>query len=234
MKKIIFIFAVFFVQNNIISSDQELFLQGNSYFLDGKFEKARQSYEAMVSKDSAVLQNVGNCFFNEKNVVQALIYWKRAEKGARFNQLRQLFELEHKALEQMQCQPESFLMRHIKQVVLGVPYLVLQIILLILCLLFIGFFYRGTIQKKRMFILLLSMGSILLWMVMYKKWLSKKEAVVVEQKIAVYIGPETNFPQKTTLSLGNIVEIVEEQQKMVRVASSQGTGWVVRDMIEIV
>ncbi len=69
---------------------------------------------------------------------------------------------------------------------------------------------------------------------MYKKWLSKKEAVVVEQKIAVYIGPETNFPQKTTLSLGNIVEIVEEQQKMVRVASSQGTGWVVRDMIEIV
>lgn len=234
MKKIIFIFAVFFVQNDILSSDQELFLQGNSYFLDGKFEKARQSYEAMVSKDSAMLQNVGNCFFNEKNAVQALIYWKRAEKGVSFNQLRQLFELEHKALEQMQCQSESFLMLHIKQIVLGAPYLVLQIILLILCLLFIGFFYRGTIQKKHIFVLLLSMGLILLWMVVHKKWVLKKEAVVVEQKVAVYIGPETNFPQKTTLSLGNIVEIVEEQQKMVRVTSSQGTGWVVRDMIEIV
>lgn len=245
MKKIVFLISFFMMQSVISATDQECFLQGNTCFLQGQFDQARQHYLAVADKNSAVWHNLGNCYFNEKNGVQALVCWKRAQRGASFNQLGQLFDAQQQVLEGLQCPCDGIFIRGVKRVILGFPLILMQIILLLLFIIFVRLFYQCVMNrnsqsyasscKKRYFILLLfSIVVMMLFIAAHRKFLLEKEAVIMQQKVAMHIGPETNFPQKTTLPLGCVVQVIDEQQGMIRVTCPYGTGWVVRDMVEII
>lgn len=240
-----FIIALFFIgQITHSNSNEELFLQGNDYFLKGNFNNARNCYEQILEKSSAVWHNMGNCFFNEKNNIKAIICWKRAERDANFNQLGKLFESENKAFEQLHCSSDSVVIQKIKQLFMSVSIIQLQLMLLIFLLLFLYLWYYCFVQsrksfyllsckKKYMIALLLGIAIIIFILSIKEKYLHRKEAIVIQEKVSVYIGPEITFSQKATLSLGCIVQILEEKQNMFKIIYPQGSGWVSSDNIEI-
>jgi tetratricopeptide (TPR) repeat protein len=236
-----FIIALFFIFHLIQSSqDQELLNQASSFFLQGKFSQAREIYEKIQSKDSAIWNNIGNCFFNEKDYLKALICWKRAENGATFNQLKKLYDSENTVLENMSCYHENNFLQIIKQIILGSSKLFLQFLLLILLTIFLFICYKNIYKqksfnfKKRYFLLLIAIFSTLLILISKQKLIYEKCAVVISAKATTYIGPETTFPQKDTLSLGNIVTILDKKSEMTKVKSHKSSGWIKNENIEII
>lgn len=233
---------IFFISQSIRpTSDQELFLQGNAHFLQGKFSQARKHYEAILSKNSAVWHNIGNCYFNEKNNVKAFINWKRAEQGAGFIQLGNLIASEDKALEALSIIPKNIVVKRVKQFVLGIPFFLLQLCLLFLLLLFLFQSYQCiwknvSYRDKRK-----SLGTaffciliILMIFIIRERIRHTKEAVVVSQKSLIYIGPEKTFSHKAELPIGSLVCIIEEQEEMMKITYPQGSGWIACETIEII
>lgn len=221
--------------------NQELFLQGNNYFLKGNFNKALDCYEQISEKNSAVWHNMGNCFFNEKNNVKAIICWKRAERNASFYELGKLIDSQSKAFQKLDLSSDSFLQKKVKQFSMIVSASVLKIILIIFLLLFLYACCYHFLQLKRfgckkqyMIWLLIAIVTFLFAINQKEKFLYKKEGVVIHEKIPVYVGPEITFTQKALLPLGSLVQVLEEKQGMIKVIYSQGSGWISSYNIEIV
>lgn len=225
--------------------DDQLFVQANSYFFNGEFAKARQSYEQLPNKNSIIWHNIGNCYYNEDNCTQALVCWKRAELGATFNQLGKLLELERTVLEKYHVSCDGVFMTTLKRCILGCPKIFMQLLLMLCFLLFLAFFYSCYIKKKQLInqiscnkryfiILLISIISLLLLLAAREKFTQEKLGVVSQQKITVHIGPEKSFQQKMTLPQGCILQIVDQQSDMLKIYCDQGTGWIKAEDVEIV
>jgi hypothetical protein len=261
--KIIFLSAVisivyspiYLMANDSMSllKNQELFVDGNNHFLNGDFVMARDSYLKINEKSSVVWQNIGNCFFNEKNYVQALIFWKRSEYGASFKQMEDIFRSEEKALVALQLPVPSFWHEQFKKILIVIPKLLIQVLLFLMLVMLLSFFYRcwsvsffyiviSCNYKVAWFLMLGIIGCSLLWF--GKEQVFKQgAAIVVHQKVVAYAGPETSFHSLFQLPLGTIVHIVSnlspkdhkpQDENMHKISYKGQLGWVKSGCVEIV
>lgn len=247
-KKIFFLLllstiGILFQGANIPS--QELFLQGNRNFCEGDFKAARQCYEQVPHKSSAVWHNMGNCYYNEHNDAQALVCWRRAQKDAGFNQLEQLFESEQMVLKKLNCSHDGIYMRGVKKVILALPKIVLQLLAILFLLLFLYWFYQCLIRKsdayqllscRKRYLIMLGLGIIvcLLLLGAKEKFLQEKQGVLIHDKVVVHAGPEQSFHKKSQLPLGCVVQVVDETSDMVKISCDKGSGWIISSNVEIV
>jgi len=63
-------------------SDEELYLQGNSFYLQGDYAKALARYQDIKRKGPAVFHTMGNCYRYLSNPVEAIVSWRQAQRGA--------------------------------------------------------------------------------------------------------------------------------------------------------
>lgn len=241
-----FLFITIFVSQVVIGiPDQELFLQGNQRFFDGKFDKARNCYEQIPHKSSAVWHNIGNCHYNEENGAKALVCWRRAQLGAGFYELGQLLESERIALEKYNCPCDGIFIRGVKRVILSLPKFLMQLLLTIYFILLLTLCYQCLIKNRKkyrlipckkqyLFLLIFAIVVLLLLIAAKDKFTKEQQGVIVHQKVSVHVGPETSFHKKTALPLGCIVQVIDEQKGMVKITCSQGSGWITHDNVEIV
>ncbi len=224
---------------------QEYFLQGNKYFYDGDFAQARVCYEKIPAKSCSVWQNLGNCYYNEQNLVKALACWKRAQRGASYTQLGQLFETERLILEKFNCPCDGIFIRGVKRTILALPMLLLYSLLVSLLVLFILLFYQCIIKRrlsykmlscKNRYLCLLILGVVVLLLLIAakEKFTKEKQGVLTHQKVVVYAGPETSFHQKSVLPQGHLVQVVDEYPGMCKIVHPSSSGWITSDSIEIV
>jgi ABC-type multidrug transport system fused ATPase/permease subunit len=71
-------------------SDEELYLQGNSYYLQGDYNKALARYQEIKRKGPAVFHNMGNCHNYLSHTVDALISWRLAQRDAGYKEFDEL------------------------------------------------------------------------------------------------------------------------------------------------
>lgn len=243
--RIVFLMVTAFLYQMLgAMSDQELLLQGKTYFFEGDFNKALLCYEQISQKNSIVWLNMGNCYFNEKNNIKALLCWKRAEKHATFSQLGKLFESENKVCELLNCHQDSFFIQLFHRITWGFSLIKMQIILLMLLILLVCLWYQSFVKKssflfisckkKNILVLLFLICSMCVIIMLKVKHVSKKQAVIMQSKVAVHVGPETTFAQKILLSMGTVVEIVDEKNDMIKIIYPQGSGWILADRVEVV
>lgn len=245
MKKNILFVVLLMFQICKATSVQELFLQGNQYFMNGDFVKARECYEQIPHKNADLWQNIGNCYYNESNDAKALVCWKRAQRDAGYNQLDQLFESEKLVLNKVNCPCDGVFIRGVKKVILALPKLLMQVLLMLFLLLFLVLFYECVLQKKKKYtsiackksylcFLLFSIVVLMLLIAAKDKFVKEKQGVIMQHKVAVHVGPESSFHQKTVLPQGCIVEVIDEDRGMYKISCSQGFGWIASENIEIV
>lgn len=235
------------------TKDQELFIDGNSHFLSGRFGLARESYLKINEKSLVVWQNLGNCFFNEKNYAQALVCWKRAEYGASWKQLSDIFDSEKKALVALHLPLPTLLHDTLKKIVILIPKLFIQVLLFLMLIMLLFFFYSCwswsslyiviSYNYKVAWILMLGIiGCSLLWF--GKERVFKQGiAIVVKEKVIAYAGPEKSFHPLFQLPLGATVQVVSnilkedqnlQDQNMHKIYYNRHYGWIEYSFVEIV
>ncbi|MCX5924199.1 MAG: hypothetical protein NTZ68_02140 [Candidatus Dependentiae bacterium] len=249
MKKIILLSSVvFFLYYAVFAQkdNQSLFSQANNHFMHGQFTLARESYEKIEDKSSAVWQNIGNCFFNEKKYANALVCWQRAQLNASWKQLGQLFSSEVLALKALRLQPNFWWQYEIKRMVMVIPKLAWHILLFLLLayilLISSRYWYISSLvshsHKATWFALFGIMICCMIWYGQARIF-KKGRAVVVKEKVVVHAGPEKTFHIKNKLPMGSQVCVIGREQGMDNVVyktelGKTECGWIVPDFIEIV
>ncbi|MCX5923698.1 MAG: hypothetical protein NTU89_04000 [Candidatus Dependentiae bacterium] len=251
----VFCSRIYLMANDSIKllKNQEFFVNGNNHFLHGNFAMARESYLKINEKSSVVWQNIGNCFFNEKNYAQALICWKRSEYGASWKQLGDIFRSEEKALIELRLPVPSIWHDVLKKILILMPKMLIQFLLFLMLILFLSFFYRcwsmsflyivvSCNYKVAWFLMLGIIGCSILWFGKEQVF-KERTAIVIHEKVVAYAGPETSFHQLFQLPLGATVHIVSNclpkdqkslDQNMHKLSYNGQLGWVKSGSVEIV
>lgn len=120
---------------------------------------------------------------------------------------------------------------------MSVPiFLVKLTLLLLIFALLILLYQHATLvwQKKKFWLLLISifLGSIL-WYVQTEN-LKKKRAFVVKESVCVYAGPEKSFHNMFQLSSGTSVQVLKTHHEMSQILVNGQKGWVFSDQIEVI
>ncbi|MFA5998801.1 MAG: tetratricopeptide repeat protein [Candidatus Babeliales bacterium] len=249
MKKIILLSATIFCLYYAVfaqKDNQSLFSQANNHFMHGQFTLARENYEKIEDKNPAVWQNIGNCFFNEKKYANALVCWKRAQFGASWKQLGQIFSSEILALKALRLPLDPWWKYEIKRIIMITPILAWQIILFVLlCYLFIVssryWYISSFVSRKHKETGFVLFGILICCAIWYgqTRIFKKGRAIVVKEKVMVHAGPEKTFHSKYQLPIGSQLCVIGREQGMDNVVyktelGKTERGWIVPDFIEIV
>lgn len=66
----------------ITHADESRFLQANKLYADKRYQEARETYEAIIPRNSVTWFNLGCCWYQQENFSQAVLAWSRAQRGA--------------------------------------------------------------------------------------------------------------------------------------------------------
>ena len=224
--------------------DQLLFSHGNECFLRGQFSEARNSYEKIETKSLSVWQNMGNCFFNEKNYACALLCWKRAEFGANWFQLGILFSSEQKAKNMLHLVSDAWWKTKLKRFIFCVSKKIVLNSLFCVLLFLLFFLYRcwnwsskfGFAKCNCKIIWILIFGIITLSFMWWqqKQMFCLGRSIAMQSNVIVYAGPDITFHQKFKILQGEELYIINTDTKMYKVVYNNKIGWVERCAIEII
>lgn len=242
MKKYVFYILFMLLQAfNLFSDDATLFVHAQEKFVKGDFAGALNDYRSIKYKNSVVWQNIGSCYFNEQQYVQALLYWKRAYQRCQISQVAQLSSLEQRALQKLNLKIPSRFHFFVKRIVLMVPLIFLQMICMVLlcCILWTlsrCWRWQEFVGCDRRWLQWLIFGCFICGITWYaqRSFLQKDQAMVVKQDVLVYAGPERTFHVVETLRPGNVVRVIQKKHGMYNIVKHSLTGWVTQDTVEFI
>ena len=147
---------------------EETFLRANNYYEHNDNEQAFALYQSIEHKGPAVWFNMGNCVYKRGHYVDALLYWRRAEKHATYNAIFTAINNNYKLLEkELRITNKRTGWRRLLQYLSVVPLLWMQLIFLFFWIVLL-IVLRRLIRKKRYGILLLYLFCLVL---MYVLWI---------------------------------------------------------------
>lgn len=124
-----------------------------------------------------------------------------------------------------------------------IPYIIWQIMCLLAWYMVLYIIYRKHYMLSNAYKIVLSiiMLSISLPLIVDASYKSYQRAIVREDKVLLYIGPDDRYPVKATLDYLEDVRIIKElisgtttQNVWYYIQSSQGNGWIPAHAIELV
>lgn len=228
-------------------SDEELYLQGNNYYLQGDYAKALARYQDIKRKGPAVFHTMGNCYRYLSNPVEAIVSWRLAQRGtgrAEFDELeRAIQDIKQNYYEQAPTELLNSVQENNKRDKnfwvyterLFVPYSLLwiQIIFLFFWYLFFLFVYR----KKNMVRVWGSWFTSLLYLCILGcmiflgigMWLKNQEhrykrAIISQAEVTLHAGPQKKFQKIAELGLLDELLIEESSKGWCKVREDKKIG----------
>ena len=209
---------------------QEIFLQANKAYTNNNLDEAYTLYKTIDDKGPAVWFNMGNIALSKGLYADAVLYFKRAERGAS----RALYHdiITHIACAQTMAElPRSDSWRDalyawVNNSMYGFPTIILQIIFSIGWLATIYFFWQRRLRGGYLVCALLGMlflGAILF--VRYKKMYTVS-GVVMSKEAMLYVVPDEHVDSVTPVHETEIVTIQDEKSGWYKVTTSHGAGWI--------
>ncbi|HEV2916330.1 MAG TPA: SH3 domain-containing protein [Candidatus Babeliales bacterium] len=215
----------------LYGQNEQFFLNGNNCYQHGDYQKALEWYQKVDIPCAVLMYNIGNCFYNMHHIVDALVYWSRAQKTASVVDLRTIQN--HKLL--------AYKVLHIKEpdpifYNSFVSFFCLQSIVLILwffvCI--VIFFLRGFMRWILLIlgIIALSFGSIVLYKESYTR--TSLYGYVNNDQEILFAGPGNWYHQIGTLPYATCVEIVHKEQDWYAICTNTTRGWVPAETIKVI
>jgi tetratricopeptide (TPR) repeat protein len=219
-------------------NNQELFLQANQEYGQGNNAQALQLYESISNKGSAAWYNMGNCCYNLDRPTEALLYWKRAEKGAdaalrkavhhNIDILKKKAALENEKLS-MQAKAQLFIEEHAARGSL----LRWQWFFLIVWFVFvlIGPFAVSWRRRALFFasysLLFIACTSLLI----AKHSTSTRVSAIAKDDILLYVGPDIRFASHGSVKKMQELYVDEQIGEWCKISAQNKKGWVPYDAI---
>lgn len=220
------------------SNDQEIFLQANELYRNGEIEKALQLYHSVNKKNASVLLNIGNCYYHTNKYIDALVYWKRAQKF--MESLTYTMADEYSKLirhNKENTQNMSWYM-HVKNwfawIATRFSLLTWQLLFLLTWFaLWIGYY---CVRKFRWVFILLCCSVLICTATIIYVWyqrLTFRFAIALQNE-SVHIGPNTQFSTCGHLQEFDEVVIVKQNDSWYKISNNNVMGWVPADSLKVV
>ena len=211
------------------TSAQELFLQANQCYTKKEYQQAADLYNKIPTKSAAVWYNLGNCAYKNGNDLQALLYWKRAEKMG--NQ-----QIKNDSVYNSGVVSKKLALHEPSNFVHRLPVLPLQILFFCMISVFLVI-NRKLWRTKRLAMLLaialLVIGSGALTFASYRMR-TTHYALIMRDASLIYAGPDCQYHEITQIPPGNQVPIQGKKDGWSKVSWLDHTGWIQNTNIELI
>jgi hypothetical protein len=214
---------------------EELFLQANKLYREQNYTDALARYQTIKNKGAAVWYNMGNCSFKLNNDLDALVYWRRARKGASVEQ-RQAIDHNINTLSEkigrQDLYEKSTWYRSMVNRITALSWMVLQ-------LLFLSIWYLAwlIVRSKRSKIRYALVGCCLMLnatLFVIKNNDQQKTGLITLDKALLYTGPQENYLQVGSLPSMTHVAIETRDGVWYKVRHQKNSGWVKDDALALV
>lgn len=223
----------------VAGNDEELFLRGNKQYAQKNYDDAFNAYDMVSKKGSAVLYNMGNCYFHKGDYAQALVYWSRAETGAMPQEYALILRnKEHVArlLGKESVSGQQKILSFLQALLPYVSVFFLQFLFLLCWYLFI--FLMG---KKQMRLRKAIVGSISIVMIIFGVLLQvhymqygKQEGIVIKKDAQLLVGPDKGFQVLCPLVYAHNIAVKERREGWYKIQYADMIGWVEAEMVQII
>ncbi len=235
MKRFSVVLFIFLCLGMQASKNQELFLQANNAYLKSEFGQALTLYEQITNKGPAVWFNMANIQLIQENYLDALIYYKRAKKGAMLQTLQDVEKIVVDLQKKLNIHEQKNWYGKIRdslfELVGLLPLLPLQLVCLLCALLFALSIILW--RKKHLSILF---GIIFLCsglLLSIKSTGSARITAIIKKQTDVFVGPRRKFHSIANLTPGSQVTIKKRSDDWHKIKAPGLSGWVTADTITI-
>ncbi len=229
---LLFIFLCFGLQ---ASKNQELFLQANNAYLKSDFDQALTLYEQITNKGPAVWFNMANIQAIKENYLDALVYYKRAKKGAMLQTLQDVEKIVIGLQKKLNIHEQKNWYGKIRNSLFELVGLLPLLPLQLVCLLCAFLFALAIIcwRKKHLYILF---GIIFLCsgiLLSVKSISSTRITAIIKKQTDVFVGPRRKFHSIANLTPGSQVRIKKRSDDWYKIEATGLSGWVTADTMTI-
>src|SRR5579862_2867278 len=215
---IIFFFLCVFVALTNTGNDEEYFLRGNQKYAQKNYDDACNAYEMVSKKGSAVLYNIGNCYFHKGDYAQALVYWSRAEIGATAQEysaiVRNKEYVAHLLGKESTISMQQKIFSFLQSLLPYIPLFLLQLLFLLCWYVCIFVVSRQQVRLRKMIVSCVSVVMIMFGALLQIHYMQQgaQEGVVIKKEAQLLVGPDKGFQSLCPLVYAHNVAVKETRE----------------------
>ncbi len=242
MKQTLYI-LIFLLSSLTIAQNSELFANANTFYNDGKYQEAIQSYEQILDSgvhSSDLYFNLANAYYKLNRVAPSIYYYEKAQQLAPNDKdiENNLSFAKNMTIDDIEGVPEIGLSKMVKNVINMFSFdswakfaVALVFLFVILAL---GYYFSYSTTKKRLAFLGGSAALLFVFVMMffafqkYKYEQNNNPAIVFAQESEVKTEPNLRSEVTFNLHEGTKVQILENyDDNWTKIKLADGkTGWI--------
>lgn len=236
MNKMFLIFLIFVSICSVQAHQLEDFLQANKAYENADYDTALQLYMDLENKGGGVYYNIGNSYFLKKDYVQALLYWKKAQRLLKGTMLRTVLAQIAAAEKKLGIQNTGFwydFCYAVAPFLSYVPMLTIQCIWIILLFFILISGVRLSGYRRIIMVIVLLLGLLcIIGAFLVKNTILLPECALIRCKnTQVFAGPDEQYHSVYSLNAGNQVQICQQMHDWYKIKLDRYVGWVPLDKL---
>jgi len=249
MKKIIYILSILFIIPLLLCAKEYNLTAANSAYQEQNYQIAKEEYMKLVNEDVEnyeLFYNLGNTYFKLNDLGNARLYYEKAAKFEPLNQeLNENITMLMANIKDKEEVERSFIETLLRKIyytfsinLLGV----FAVIFFILMMAFIVFLImsRSAVLKRIVKVFLVIFAVIFFLVTVtevmrIRDFYADNNAVILDEVVIAYSGPNEDFPQVFTIHEGLKVSIerFDNEWVLIKLPSGNG-GWVLNSALGII
>lgn len=228
-----------------LSDDAYYFKHAQILQQNNEIQKAIEEYKKIKHKNVVVLENIATCYAQEQQYAYALLFYKKACQVATNSHINRLLDRQediYKKISGIDSDSASRTMNlMIQKTLLYIPNIIfhmcIAIIFIVMLLVEIGAIHFSSRRKMIRFIVILSFVLLIfIGLLNYKNRyiIPTDHAIVVQNNVVVYAGPEKTFHNIACLSYGSEVKVMQKMHEMYKISMGPLTGWIEMNALELI
>lgn len=226
-----------FAQNNDI-----LWESGNKQFADGKYTQALEEYNKILASgniSAGLFYNIGNCYYKENRIAEAILYYNKALRLDPLNK-----DIQHnltlasaQTVNKIDPLPKFFLIEWTNaaaNIFSSNGWAAMSLYMLALTLIATAvFIFSNTYLKRKIFFITGCTGFVLFWISIgfsikqKNELLHSGDAIVMESSSAVKSSPDLSGKDLFILDAGTKVNVIETVGSWNEIEIENGNrGWI--------
>ncbi len=244
---IIFFFNITFTFSQ---NEEQIFQQGNEYFVQKQFDKAIESYRQLINsgyEGTSLFYNLGNAYYRSGKIGYAILYYEKALRLSPGDEdIKHNLALANlKTIDKLESLPQFFLFdwwEGLLALFSTSGWTIISYIFYILFIFSVGFYFyaKNVLQQKIVLIsgltgLLFLIFSCSLLMIKLNRELNVKNGIVIENTVNVKLSPDPASNDAFIVHEGLKIRLEDEVDNWVKIRLEDGkVGWIQEDNAKVI
>jgi len=249
MKKIIYILSILFIIPLLLCAKEYDLTAANSAYQEQNYQIAKEEYMKLVNEDVEnyeLFYNLGNTYFKLNDLGNARLYYEKAAKFEPLNQeLNENITMLMANIKDKEEVERSFIETLLRKIYYTFSINLLGVFVVIFFILMMAFIVflimsRSAVLKRIVKVFLVIFAVIFFLVTVtevmrIRDFYADNNAVILDEVVIAYSGPNEDFPQVFTIHEGLKVSIerFDNEWVLIKLPSGNG-GWVLNSALGII